>query len=237
MYKNYKRWVNNRQLLKLYTTSSREPFYDIIKSYLPLSSEARIIDIGTGNGSFPFYLKLNKLYKNLILFDSNPESLKNINNHNTILYTLPNKLPLDDISIDFIHCSHVIEHLHFSDVYSSFIEIDRVLKKDGVVVFSGPIFSNGFYNDLTHVKPYNPSVFLNYFIQDKENQTLSVLPDDYLLLKLVTRYEQIKPNHTIGWKSDIIIIDFLIQIIKKIILKFKISRIVETGFTIILKKV
>ena len=68
------------------------------------------------------------------------------------------KLPLENNSIDFIVSLAVIEHISNPDNYLS--EIYRVMKPGGIVYISTPNLHysyKAFYNDPTHVKPYNPS--------------------------------------------------------------------------------
>ena len=41
--------------------------------------------------------------------------------------------------------------------------MDRCLKNNGYIIISTPLLWYGFYDDLSHVKPYNPEVLLKYF--------------------------------------------------------------------------
>ncbi len=61
------------------------------------------------------------------------------------------KLPYDDDSFDFVYCSHVLEHLLSNEQISFFAEIQRVLKKDWVLLLFTPTpYSRYFRDDPTH---------------------------------------------------------------------------------------
>lgn len=86
----------------------------------------------------------------------------------TILYKAPNRLPFEKSSVDYIFCSHLIEHLYYNEFYQLLKEIDRVLKKNGIFVVISPLLGKKFYNNLSHIKPYNPGIFLDIFVQFKK---------------------------------------------------------------------
>ena len=67
------------------------------------------------------------------------------------------RLPRVKNSVDFIVSLAVIEHISNPDNFLN--EIYRVLKPDGILYVSTPNWHycyKAFYNDPTHVKPYNP---------------------------------------------------------------------------------
>ena len=216
----YYAWKKNRNFRKIYTTHKREPFYDVIEKFLPDNPKAVLLDIGAGNGSFPDYTNLGNRYSNLYLLDSNKETVLQLNKRykNVIEIKIPEEIPFENESVDFIHCSHVIEHLYFEDVYRLLNEIDRILKRKGIVAISCPLLFEGFYSEMTHVKPYNQAVFLNYFISNMENQTLPVISQNYKVVELIYRYGNIKPSTNLGWSSDLLIIDLFLSIFSKLCL-------------------
>lgn len=66
-------------------------------------------------------------------------------NHNLDKYPYPFKSE----EFDYIYCSHILEHV--TDLFKTLEEIQRILKKDGIVHIRIPHFSNGNgYNDLSH---------------------------------------------------------------------------------------
>lgn len=61
-------------------------------------------------------------------------------------------LPFADNSVDYILCSHLLEHL--SNRIEFMLELHRVCKKGAIIDFRVPHFSNfTSHSDLTHVRP------------------------------------------------------------------------------------
>lgn len=73
------------------------------------------------------------------------------------------KLPFNDQEFNFIHCSHVIEHLDYKSITDSLDEMFRVLKPGGYLILRSPLMYPGFYFDLDHIRPYPPESIINYF--------------------------------------------------------------------------
>lgn len=63
-------------------------------------------------------------------------------------------LPFDDLSLDAIVCSQTYEHVPSSDIL--FSEIARVLREEGIVLFSGP-------NKIFPIEPHYFLPFLHWF--------------------------------------------------------------------------
>jgi len=97
-------------------------------------------------------------------------------------------IPFQDATMDGIHCSHVLEHLVPHDVHRVLSEIDRVLKPGGVFVLQGPLMWEGFWDDLTHVRPYPPGVIMNYLCRRSGPRTLPVMPSSYEVVHLRWRF-------------------------------------------------
>ncbi len=129
--KNYNLWKKSYQARKRFTNFWRISFYKIAVKYLPADNELVIIDIGAGSGQFEESFQIIKKYKNLYLLDGNEETIKGLKSkyENAILYKAPEKLPFDNSSVDYIFCSHLMEHLYFDQLFNLLKEIDRVLKK------------------------------------------------------------------------------------------------------------
>lgn len=216
---------------KKYATRSREPFFELAKKYIEPSS--KVLDIGSGNGSFPKFCQRDDFY----LFDGNENTvavLKN-NYNNVFLGQLP-KLPFDNDFFDVIHCSHVVEHLEPEVFYQTLKEMDRCLKDGGKLIISAPLYWSGFYNDLSHVRPYNPKVYLNYLCSEQINsRTRPLISTNYIKKELVYRYLE----------SDSLILyntlknNFLVNSFIKILNRLKKGGFVlyeRTGYTIVLIK-
>lgn len=57
--------------------------------------------------------------------------------------------PFKDGEFDYIYCSHILEHV--ADLFKTFNELERILRRGGILHIRVPHFSNGNgYNDLTH---------------------------------------------------------------------------------------
>ena len=86
-------------------------------------------------------------------------------------------LPYASKSFDLVICLAVIEHLR--DPSMLIQECKRILKKGGLLVFSTPNINycgNNFWNDPTHVKPYN-QVSIRKLFEMFEFEKISVYPN------------------------------------------------------------
>ena len=236
MRKNYNLWKKSYQSRKNYSTTNPHLFFKIAAKYLPPNEKAIIVDIGAGNGKFEDYLKLVNKYKNLFLLDGNSETIENLKGRykNAIPYRVPDKLPFESATVSYVICSHLIEHLYYQEFYKFLKEIDRILDKDGILVIISPLLWSTFYSDLSHVKPYNPDVFLRYLCQKTENRSHVAISQEYSILELIYRYTNIDINE--GWGSSSFIIDFLIQLLKKVLYKLRIQKYAKNGYLLVLKK-
>jgi SAM-dependent methyltransferase len=232
----YKGWRIPFEERRKYCTMDRFPFYDIAAEYLPEDKESIVVDIGAGNGSFVKHLNLSDRYKNLYLLDGNRDSVDKLKSigKNAILYTAPDKLPFNDNSVSFIHCSHLVEHLDDHQLYAFLREIDRVLLSGGLLVISSPLLWDKFYDDLSHKKPYNPSVFIKYLGNVSDNYTRETISTKYEVQKLVYRYYISDLN--CGVHSKFAICDFFISLLRKACLKVGFANYKKNGFTLVLRK-
>lgn len=82
-------------------------------------------------------------------------------------------LEFDDSSFDAIHCAHLIEHLMPDDASKLLRELDRVLKKDGILIIRTPMLHKLFYNEPSHIRPYPPSAIMSLLnVVDQGDPTL-----------------------------------------------------------------
>jgi len=57
--------------------------------------------------------------------------------------------PFKKEEFDYVYCSHILEHVN--NIFKTLNEIERILKKEGILHIIVPHFSNGNgYNDLSH---------------------------------------------------------------------------------------
>lgn len=233
---NLKNWVKSFKNRKKYSVNKREPFYDLALPYMPDNKDAVIVDIGSGKGDFGKRLDLYKTYKNVILIDGNEETVEYLQRegYKAIFHTVPNNLPFESKSVTIIHCSHMVEHLTHIQLYSFMSEVDRVLCDGGVFIVSTPLFWKNFYNDLSHMKPYNPTVFIKYLCEKSEQRTAKTVSANFIVKDITYRYST-EDITFLG--ANNMVIDFIIQVSKIIISKiFGINRYTRSGYTLILKK-
>lgn len=220
-----------------YCTNERWPFYDVVKPYLPGNRNSIIIDIGAGDGSFARHLRLADTYENLYVIDGNEERVESLGKSfkNAVYAQIPGRLPFDDSTVAFAHCSHMIEHLAPNELYAFLVEIDRVLDLGGVLVVSTPMPVAGqFYNDLSHVKPYFYSVLTKYLCGDNHIRTRPEISTRYTLEKLVYRYSMSHVGN--NWGSSVLAIDILLRGMSKLLAALRVFNYERNGYTIVLSK-
>ncbi|MDT0676806.1 class I SAM-dependent methyltransferase [Autumnicola musiva] len=214
-----------------FVTHNREPFFEIAKNLI--NSKDKVLDIGAGNGNFADFCN----HKDIYLFEGNPSSVKYLNSKykNVFLGELP-ELPFKDDFFDVIHMSHVIEHLQPQEVYETLKEFNRCCKSGGTIIISAPLMWEGFYDDLSHVKPYNPFIFQKYLCSAVgDNLTREQIATNYIVEKLQYRFLEKKYFYTLkNSKSSILRGTFKTY---EFFRKKGFKRLQKTGYTIVLRKV
>lgn len=144
-----------------------------------------VLDVGCGRGTFLKHVKGQG-----IGLDWNPESIEAARHTgHKIIEGDARTIPLEDASVGGVYCSHVIEHFVPSDVHRILSEMDRVLKPGGIFIICSPLLWNGFYCDLTHVRPYYPHAILHYLAPDRRQNTLPVISEQYHVVYRKWRYK------------------------------------------------
>jgi ubiquinone/menaquinone biosynthesis C-methylase UbiE len=230
------RWRSEFDRRQRYAASSREPFFELAAAYLPVGEDGIVVDIGAGDGSFARSQNLVLRYKNLYLLDHNTESVAALKKEfpKAEVYSAPEKLPFDDKTVSFIHLSHIVEHLESRQLYTFLGECDRVLADGGVLVISAPLLWDRFYDDLSHVKPYAPAVFINYLCAKRANANAEAVSDSYHVQELVYRFRAAPAED--GWGSRFFVVDAVLRVSRVIISALGFRRYLRNGFTLVLKK-
>ncbi|HNQ67616.1 MAG TPA: class I SAM-dependent methyltransferase [Bacteroidales bacterium] len=216
---------------KKFVTTKRDVFFDIAGAYL--QSDSIVLDIGTGEGSFAKHFNRDDFY----LFDGNQLSVELLKQeYKNFFYGKLPVLPFEDNKFDLIHCSHVVEHLEPQVFYESLKEMDRCLRNNGYLVISTPLMWDKFYDDLSHLKPYNPNIISKYLTaQTGMNYTRDKISESYQLVELKFRYHEVFFAEKFSIDGN----KFAAKILKKFIsLSYRLGlrQYEKNGYTIVLKK-
>lgn len=149
------------------------------------------------------------------------------------------ELPFESGFFNLIHASHIVEHLPPDELYEFLKEVDRCLTPGGVFVISAPLLWSEFYADLSHLKPYNPKVFVKYLCDASgENLTRPKISSDFSVERLV--YIYVDKSRFDGYLSVYNIRLHLLNVVLRKVSKFKqilgFRNIERNGFTLVLKK-
>ncbi len=232
----YRTWRRLHSQRRRYSTLDRKPFFVLAIKYLPRDDVEIGIDIGSGEGLFAEYARRKRGYRNLILLEANESSVAKLRTRfkQVLRYRAPERLPFDDGAVSYVHCSHLVEHLESTTLYKLLGEIDRVLKPHGFFVLSAPLLWSEFYSDLSHVRPYNPHMFLSYLSRSYGSRTAAVISDRYSLVEIVYRYAIVDPEE--GWGAASGLLDLLLFLIKRFVYWMGLRKYTKNGFTMILRK-
>lgn len=219
----------------IYATHKREPFFEIAREYA--QSSGPCLDVGAGNGEFAAMLGRDDIY----LVEGNPDSANALRRKYKNVYhlMLPSTLPFDDGQFGLIHCSHLIEHLHPEQLYELLKEFDRCVALGGHLVISTPLLWEGFFADLSHVKPYEPTVLRKYLCRDHQpegaQRTRAAISSAYEEVRLVYRYRR-KPVPIVGVSKGKRWLQRLAYGISTGLQKANVCTYERTGYTIVLRK-
>jgi ubiquinone/menaquinone biosynthesis C-methylase UbiE len=144
-----------------YFHSIRKFELEILKNYLEIRKNDKVLDIGCGKGFFCSILK--KAGCEVYGIDSSQESIltakKYIDNGINFQTGVAENLPYEDNCFDKVSSICVIEHVNNDDLFVK--EVKRVLKQGGIFAFSADsltskYFSNEFIQQ--HVKDYKVNI-------------------------------------------------------------------------------
>jgi len=166
--------------------NDRELFFKVARKYC--NAGDKVLDVGAGGTGFADGVKDAEVY----LLDGNPETVEALKKDHPHSYycTVPERFPFEADTFNLIHCSHLVEHLHPQDVYSLMKEMNRCLSPGGFLAIGTPLLWSKFYDDLSHVRPYSPDVFVRYLCGSCEGASLTRprVSSAYEVVELVYRY-------------------------------------------------
>ena len=221
---------NGKNMNEKYVTFAREPFFEIAKKLI--NEGDNVLDIGAGNGAFAEFCEYDTMY----LFEGNSTSAEKLSSkyQNVENGCLP-FLPYKNEFFNVIHMSHVIEHLQPQDVYDTLKEFDRCCKFGGAIVISAPLMWDGFYDDLSHIKPYNPSIFIRYLCSNEgQNYTREAISSNYIVESLQYRY--LEKQMLYGFRKSNKILNKAFFKIYEFLRSRGLKQYRKTGYTIVLRK-
>lgn len=114
---------------------------------------ARMLDIGCGYGRYLH--PLQKKGYDILGVEQNQEIVKE-NLHKGLNCVSVEAFKEQTSSFDILICSHIIEHFAPNDLLSFLDFYLSRLEKGGYLIIATPLYSNYFYDDFDHVKPYHP---------------------------------------------------------------------------------
>lgn len=148
--------MNNRfeLLLRMFfiRLSGKKPVYELfIKG-------KKTLDVACGSGDL---LKMNK--ELIYGIDLNKTMVTSLQNENCLVsFASVIDIPFEDDFFDVINCSNIIEHLNPKDAYKMFLEMKRVLKSGGNIIFKTPM-PKTIWNSFGHIRPYTPQSIKKLF--------------------------------------------------------------------------
>lgn len=109
-----------------------ESYRQAVLSLLEPNDSAVVLDLGSGEGQFT--RRIQKRVGSETVFGS--DLARKVEETNFYGWDLNNAFPPPNRSFDIVVASHIIEHLHNTDLFMK--EIRRVLKDDGYAIVSTP---------------------------------------------------------------------------------------------------
>lgn len=178
-----------KKLIKSILTRNYQAEYQDKLAFSYFKSCQKVLDIGCGKGRF---IKLDP--QKISGIDSNKDTVKHCQRLKLkVKLGSATKIPYQNNSLDGLHCSHVIEHLTPKEVYAFLKEASRVLKSGGILVIRTPVMWSGFYDNLTHSKPYSPRAITRYLVENAPDTTFPRLKTKFKVLNLLYRHKPLIP--------------------------------------------
>lgn len=114
---------------------------------------AKVLDVGCGYGRY--YYPLKNLGYNVLGIELNNKIVED-NRHKGMNCLSVEAFKGITTQFDTIILSHIIEHFNPNDLFLFLEHYLSKLKRGGYLVIATPLYSDYFYDDFDHVKPYHP---------------------------------------------------------------------------------
>jgi SAM-dependent methyltransferase len=205
-----------------------------------LRNHRLILDIGCGRGTF----MCNLAHAQSVGIDWSLASLQFVRQRGQrAVYGNVVHLPFANSTFDGIYCAHLIEHLAPPDAYALLREMARVLRVSGILVLQTPLLHKGFFNDLTHIRPYYPEAVLHYYStyahqrSESTSPTYSGIDAEFEIVHLKYRYAplyfpMVWPEHDLPRFK----IQFAMTALSLVLYRFGIHGLKQTGYTLALRR-
>jgi len=227
-------WRAERRSIGIYATNERTPFFREALKWLP-EGKVTAIDVGGGLSNFAELALAQNPSASVWILDGNPDTVETLkeSSKSALLYQARGRLPFADGAVALIHCSHVIEHLPAPDLYFMLGEFKRVLAADGILVISAPLLWGGFYNDLSHVRPYPPEILDKYLVGGDVGLSYSRRRIGGFKREALTyRYVKTLSGDNAGLRSEHAIADLVLCTSRRLLARCGFFHLEKTGFTV-----
>jgi SAM-dependent methyltransferase len=156
-----------KKMIKGIASKSHNEDGNMMKLFHNIDRESKILDVGCGYGTN--LLRLKSLgFKNLYGTDIKKETIDVIKLSFNAFLSSEIDSKIEKKSMDVIIMSHIVEHFEYEKL-KLFIEFYlEYLKEGGMLYVSTPLFTNHFYDDFDHVKPYHIDGLLLVFTESNK---------------------------------------------------------------------
>jgi cyclopropane fatty-acyl-phospholipid synthase-like methyltransferase len=143
-----------------------------------VDKKTKILDVGCGFGEKIRFL--NELgFENVIGVEINKEIASSGKNSGLNVVSLDEfDKSFGEQKFDLLFMSHIIEHFQYSELITFLEGYFQKLKKGGQLLIITPLFSEIFYDDFDHVKPYQPNGLGHFF--SRKSQQVQRISEFYL---------------------------------------------------------
>jgi|GEM_PF-2093975 len=142
-----------KYLEELYKGGTVKYLFDFGHRYLANVDKKKgiVLDFGCGSGYHYAFEDINNT-KKYILMDSNVNTIEQLKkSYPDVILTNGKEIPLEDASVDYLICSHILEHIH--DITDILKEFNRVLKQGGELLLVAPCDPGTLWNLTTKISP------------------------------------------------------------------------------------